>query len=454
MLNLDAMAGAAPLEGQVVQSVEPEADFASELPDAFLVDLALRHLARRGELRMASMAHLLGVGVSATDALLSRMRGLQMVEVPRRGSLDGDVSYALTDAGQRQARMAMEKCQYVGPAPVTLNEYVSSVRRQSLGQTAIHVADLRRALGDLVIDEALLPALGGALNSGKAMYLYGESGTGKTYLAEHLVRTLRGTVRVPHALYVEGEVIQVYDPTVHRAVQGSSGGSDLPRLALEEQVDGRWVEVARPVVLAGGELTLGMLDLQYDTHTRVHIAPPQMKANNGIFVVDDLGRQRVAPRELMNRWIVPLDRRVDYLGLHSGIKFECPFELKVVFSSNLSPEQLVDPAFARRLGYKIQVPELAPSQYREVVSQACARAGVPPDAQAIDHLVDRLHPFHGQSYYPCIPFDVISKIADRARYLEEPPRMTPELVEWAWGLYFGGNGVTDVSDVSAVTLAN
>lgn len=435
MLNLDSL-HVEPLATQLEAGLAEAPP--AELPEAFLTELALRHFARRGELRMAAMARLLGLGVPVTDALLNRMRALQLLEVPRRGNIEGDVSYTLTDAGHRQARMAMEKCQYVGPAPVTLGEYMAQVRRQTQSVAAVKADMLRQALGDLVIDEALLPALGGALNSGKAMYLHGESGSGKTYLAEHLVKTLRGQIKVPHAVYVEGEVVQVYDPTVHRAVASPDAPSaDERGLALEVEIDGRWVRCERPVVVAGGELTLAMLDLQYDPHTRLHVAPPQMKANNGIFVVDDLGRQRVAPRDLMNRWIVPLDRQVDFLGLHSGVKFELPFDVKVIFSSNLSPEQLVDPAFARRLGYKIHIPGLVAQQYREVVAQACARSGVPPDAASINHLVDTLHPRHDQPYFPCVPHDVIGKIADRARYLGELPRMTPELIEWAWTLYFG-----------------
>ncbi len=180
-------------------------------------------------------------------------------------------------------------------------------------------------------------------------------------------------------------------------------------------------------------------DLAYDAHTRLHTAPPQMKANNGIFVVDDLGRQRVSPHELMNRWIVPLDRRVDYLALNTGTKFAVPFDVHVVFSSNLAPEELVDPAFARRLGYKIQLIPMSAESYRAVVAQACARAGVPTDQTGIDYLVNTLHTRHHQPYLPSLPFDVISKIADRAHYLEEPPRMTPEVLDWAWANYFGGN---------------
>ena len=408
---------------------------AAGLPVSFLTDLTLRHFARLGELKLYEVAQHLGLLVPEVDGLLTHMRALTLLEVPRRGSLELDVSYALTEAGQRQARLAFEKCNYVGAAPVTLPEYVAQVREQGQHLAPVRAARLKQALSDLVIDPAMLPTLGSALNSGKAIYLYGASGTGKTYLAEHLLKTLDGHIWVPHAVYVDGEVIQVFDPLVHRRVPLAA----VPEsgFARDLSADGRWVRTERPVVISGGELTLDMLELEYDPHTRLHVAPPQMKANNGIFVVDDLGRQRVSPHELMNRWIVPLDRRVDYLALNTGTKFTVPFDVRVVFSSNLAPDKLVDPAFARRLGYKIHIAAMDADAYRAVVAQACARTGVPPDAAGIDYLVNTLHQRNFQPYLPCLPFDVISKIADRAQYLAEPARMTPELLEWAWFTYFG-----------------
>jgi hypothetical protein len=407
---------------------------AGRLPDAFLVELILRHFSRLGELKLFEVAELMGMSASRIDTLLTHMRSLQLLEVPRRGAFEGDVSYDLTEAGQRQARLAFEKCQYVGPAPVTLDEYTAQVALQSETQTSVKAAQLKAAMGDLVVAADMLPALGSAMNSGKAMYLFGDSGTGKTYLAEHLVKTLEGNIWVPHAIFLHGEVIQVYDPVVHRRVETPTGERGLAR---DLGADGRWVQTRRPVVIAGGELTLEALELEYDSHTRVHVAPPQLKANNGIFVIDDLGRQRVSARELMNRWIVPLDRHVDYLSLRTGGKFAVPFDVKVIFSSNLAPEELVDPAFARRLGYKIHIEPMEVSGYRTVIAQACQRTGVRPDAASIDFLVNTLHPRYGQPYLPCVPFDVISKIADRARYLEQPSEMKPELVEWAWHMYFG-----------------
>lgn len=408
---------------------------ASGVPDSFLVELLLRHFSRMGELRLYEITQRLGIGAIRIDSLLTHMRTLQLIEVPRRGEAEGDVSYALTDLGHKQAKTALEKCSYVGPVPVTLDEYVSRVGAQSLRLHPTTAARLIEAMGNLVIDEALLPSLGSALNSGKAIYLYGPSGSGKTYLAEHLVKTLQGHVWVPHAVYVDGEVILVFDPMVHHAVEEPV--STARSLSLDAAVDGRWVRIARPVVVVGGELTLQMLELEFEALSRVYMAPPQMKANNGILVVDDLGRQRISPRDLLNRWIVPLDRHVDYLGLHTGGKLQVPFDVTVIFASNLTPDELTDPAFSRRLGYKILIGALSQDGYRKVIAQACQRVGVEFDTQAIDFMIDRLHPSYEQDYLPCIPYDVISKIRDRAHYLGQLPRLTPELIEWAWKAYFG-----------------
>ena len=407
----------------------------ASLPVWFLNELALRHFARWGALKLHEVTHHLGLPAPAVEGLLAHMRTLALLEVPSCGSMVFDMSYVLTEVGQHQARLALDKCQYVGPAPVTLPEYAAQVFAQNRRLEPIRAACLKQAMADLVFDPAMLPTLGGALNSGKAIYLYGASGTGKTYLAEHLVKAQEGHIWVPHAIFVDGEVIRVYDPIVHRRVPLAPAVAR--RLARELSLDGRWVRTLRPVVIAGSELTLEMLSLQHDPHTRMHVAPPQLKANNGIFVVDDLGRQRVSLRELTNRWLVPLDRHVDHLALITGTKFAVPFDVSLVFSSNLTPYELSNPSFVRHLGYKIQLVSLDAEAYRVVVKQACARAKVPHDAVAIDFLVNTLHLRDAQPYLPCLPYNMISKIADRARYLEESARLTPELLEWAWQTYFG-----------------
>ena len=403
--------------------------------DVLMVDLVLRHLLRRGDLLLMDICRRMGLSRLRIDGLLSHLRTLNLVKVSRCGDLEGDVSYVLTDMGRIQAHAAVEKCQYVGVAPVTLDEYVSMVQSQSMRLQATTAQQLKAAMGDLVLDDELLPQLGSALNSGKSIYLHGPSGSGKTYLAEHMVKTLHGQIWIPHAIQVDSEIIQVFDQRVHRIVKPPV--PERRSLSRNVAMDGRWVLTERPVVMTGGELTLRMLELEFDTLSRIYVAPLQMKANNGVFVIDDLGRQRISPHELLNRWIVPLDRHVDHLGLHTGTKFQIPFDVTVIFSSNLTPEELTDPAFARRLGYKIPIKALSPQAYREVVSQACVRVGVECDRLSVDHLVEHLHPSCHQEYLPCVPYDVISKIRDRARYLDQELRLTPALLEWAWQMYFG-----------------
>jgi hypothetical protein len=249
-----------------------------------------------------------------------------------------------------------------------------------------------------------------------------------------MVRTLYGHVWVPHAVYVNGEVIQVFDPVVHKPVVAADSESS----PLERR-DARWVLSERPVVMVGGELSLEMLDLSWEPHTRQYVAPPQMKANNGILVIDDLGRQKVSARELMNRWIVPLDRKVEYLTLHTGAKFQIPFDVVVVFSSNFGPSELADPAFLRRIGYKVYVGAISEAGYREVVRQACRRAHVPFDEAAADRLVHHLHARDRIALLPCIPYDIVSKVRDRATYLGMSPQLTPDLLDWAWGAYFAAD---------------
>jgi hypothetical protein len=414
---------------------EPPSD--EGLPDSFLVDLLLRHFYQRGEIQLFELSRLAGLSRSRVEALTDHMRAAHWAEIPRRGELDGDLTFALTGAGQQQAKLAFEKCQYVGPAPVTLEQYVTMVRSQSARQAPVTQVELQAALGDVVIDEALLPTLGSALNSERAIYFHGPSGAGKTYLAEHLVKTLQGQVWVPHAIYVDGELIQVFDARVHRLVQPDPGA--VRGLSRDTTLDERWVRVHRPVVVAGGELTLAMLELEFDTLSRLYVAPAQMKANNGILVIDDLGRQRVSARELLNRWIVPLDRQLDYLGLHTGAKIEVPFDVSVIFLSNLAPQALTDPAFARRLGYKIYLGALSRAHYRCVIEQACQRLGMAFDGACADFLMDHLHRLHGQDFLACTPYDVLSKIRDRARYLKQSPVLTVALIEWAWNLYFGAS---------------
>jgi predicted ATPase with chaperone activity len=286
------------------------------------------------------------------------------------------------------------------------------------------------------------------MNSGRAIFIYGAAGSGKTYLAERLQDLLQGAIALPYAIMVDGEVVPFYDPVLHLpAQQQPEAPSGIERAV---QLDARWVRgVRRPAVLTGGELTLEMLDLRFDSVTRLYRAPPHLKANNGIFIIDDLGRQRCSPLELMNRWIVPMDRAIDYLSLHNGHTFQVPFDVVVVFSSNFLPERLSDAAFLRRLGYKIEVPALSAAHYETVFRQTCSTYGVEFDAAAFAFLLQR-HARGATPLLACYPRDLLRQVRDLARYEGTAVQLNEQVLDWAWNNYFAGANQRHGADDMAV----
>jgi hypothetical protein len=283
----------------------------------------------------------------------------------------------------------------------------------------------------VLVRDGVLDQFGAAMNSGRAIFVYGPAGSGKTYIVERLAGLLAGEVYVPFAILVGNQVIQVFDPNVHER----AGGGDEGLQFLHGAADSRWVRCKRPVVLTGGELTLQLLDLQFDHASRFYMAPPQLKANNGLFIIDDLGRQLVRPKDLMNRWIVPLDRRVDYLALHTGEKFLVPFDVAVVFSSNLQPGKLADDAFLRRLGYKIHLGALDAALYRELCRQVARALGLRCSERVIDYIVERFEA-EKRPLLACTPRDLLCQVRDRACYRGLDAEVTEPLVAWAWDNYF------------------
>lgn len=400
----------------------------------FLVELVVKILFNAGQLRLAELSSRACLAIGVLEPLLAFMRSERLCEVCRRGETETDVTYTLTELGRVRAEDCLQKSRYAGPAPVTLDAYVHQVELQSVRGMHVSRTQMREAFAGLVVQERILEQFGAAMNSSRAIFLYGPAGAGKTFLAEQLVKLLSGQVYVPHALVIDGEVLQLFDPLVHREVALEI----VPGSVLERRKhrDARWVLCQRPVVIAGGELTLSMLDLEYDERARFYHLPPQVKANNGLLIIDDLGRQLVPPHQLMNRWIVPLDRHVDYQALHSGKKFMIPFDVKVIFSTNIAPEELDDEAFLRRLGYKIFMGPLDPDDYRKIFRQVCAELDIPYDDAGFQYLLHAHHEREGRPLLACLPRDLLGQVRDRGAFGGIRPELSEALLDWAWGNYF------------------
>jgi hypothetical protein len=334
--------------------LSPETLDDTGLGEQFLLNYTLRLLYVTGVETVPEAAEYAKLPARLLSELFEQLQKRRMVEVLGPSRLHASVlRYALSDLGRERAMESMGQCQYTGPVPVRLAEYRVQVAKQALAHERSTPADLRRSFQDLVLPQELLDNLGPAINSGKAVLLYGGAGNGKTSVAEGVGRSFRQTVYLPHAIEVDGQIIRLFDPAVHEPVEEEGAGEpSLLRDAVE--VDPRWVKCRRPIVMTGGELTIEMLDLSYDEISKFYEAPAHIKATGGVFIIDDFGRQRCGTMELLNRWILPLERRVDYMTLHTGMKLELPFDQMVVFSTNFPPEELMDAAALRRINYKVQ----------------------------------------------------------------------------------------------------
>jgi hypothetical protein len=406
------------------------------LPFLFLAELLGKVLVQRGQLRLAELAAHTKLNVSVIDPLIAFLRSEKLCEVARIGNsgTDADLCYILTEAGRARAQAALGRNAYAGPAPVTLAAYVAQVKAHSVANMQVTRGAMAATFDGVVVNPVVLDQIGAGMNSGRALFLHGAAGSGKTYLAERLRDLLVGTIAVPHALMVDGEVIPFFDNVQHCVTEAAV--TEAPSLDRGSAPDMRWIRgVRRPAALAGGELTLDMLDLRFDPHTRLYQAPPHLKSNNGIFIIDDLGRQRCTPEALMNRWIVPMDRNVDYLTLHTGHTFQVPFDVIVVFSSNFVPQRLSDGAFLRRLGYKIEVPAASADEYMRLFRQACDGVGVAFDAASFDYLLT-CHRERGVPLLACYPRDLMRQLRDLARYEDRAPELSRRTLDWAWDNYF------------------
>ena len=404
------------------------------LPPIFVGRLVLKSTMLNGNSSFADLSQRHRLPVAVLEDILAFLVREHLAEITHRGATDIDVHFRLTEAGRSTAAEELARCTYCGPAPVSYESYVEIVRAHAIRNQHVSRSHVHAAFADVRVEPALLDAAGASLNAGRPLMLYGPAGSGKTYIAERLGKLLQGDVPIPYAIYVSGEVIQLYDPLLHR--DASSQGSSVPG-------DKRWRLCQRPVVISGGELTLDGLDLRYDSAAGFYQAPPHMKANMGLYVVDDLGRQRVAAKDLLNRWLMPLDRGVDLFTLHSGMRFSAPFEVWPVFSTNFDPADIGDEAFLRRLGSKLRLGPLSIENYQAVFEGCCAGYGLTSSQAAFDYLLRELHEPSGKPLLACYPSDLLSLVSASAQYRDAAREVTADSLQEAWHSYFGSNAAIE-----------
>jgi hypothetical protein len=398
----------------------------------FLAELLGKHLLTAGVLTTSQLIERMGLAGPIINQVVNFMRSEGRVEVRSRQGLDAELRYGLTDKGRDEANDAMARGGYVGPVPVPLRDYVALVGKQSVHGHRVTREAVQDAFAGMVISEELLDRLGPAMNSKRAIILYGHAGTGKTFTARKLASLLNGLVLVPHAISVNETVVEVFDPLCHEQLAFSNPPD---RALLDQGFDGRYVACERPIVMVGGELAAEMLELQHDRSSGTYMAPIQLKANNGFLLIDDLGRQRIEPTVLFNRWIVPMDLRQDSLMTSRGHHFSVPFDVVLVFSTNLRPEDIADQAFLRRLGYKIEFLPVQPGQYKQIWQRVCAEQSIAYDGGLVDYVIEQLHRRRHVPLLPCHPRDLLGMAIDRTTYLGRG-RLDKETLRWAWDNYF------------------
>lgn len=396
--------------------------------------LVLKNLYFRGEVSGRELSRLLGVAYSLVEPIIDHLKRERYIESKRASSI-GSISayFANTDSGRARAREALEANQHLGPVAVPLSQYEAGVQQQKIKPGWMSEGRLRKAFSGAVVSEDFLGQFGPAVNSFKSMLIYGKPGNGKTFLAEQLARIDSDAVYIPYYIESDGQIIKVFDPLHHETVDEASSSIFLTD---DPQYDPRWVKCKRPFLTTGGELTLPMLDLMYVEGAKIYDAPYQFKANNGIYLVDDFGRQVVSPAQLLNRWIYPLDRGIDYLSFRTGTKVAVPFECFLVFSSNLNPEDLGDEAFLRRLDYKMFMSNPAPDEFVTILRDFCAQRDLECSDETVQHILREHYDKAGRKMRRCHPRDVIRVVIDLISYEKRPYELTTELIDRAYRMKF------------------
>ncbi|MBX9790837.1 MAG: AAA family ATPase [Pirellulales bacterium] len=401
------------------------------LTDTQVEALILKFLFNTGEATGRLIADQTRLPFKLIETLLRQMKHDQLV-VYKGAAPMNDYTYTITDMGRERGRREFEHCTYFGAAPVSLEEYIASVKAQSIEHQQCNVDDLRRAFADLLLSQRMLNRLGPAVNSGRGLFLYGAPGNGKTSIAERITKAFGQTIWIPRALGIDGDILRLFDPSTHEEMplEAQDGLLDHRR------IDKRWVRIRRPTIVVGGELRMENLEITLNGNTNISEAPLQMKSNCGVLVIDDFGRQRIRTDELLNRWIVPLEKRYDFLNLASGKKIQVPFDQLIIFSTNLEPKDLVDDAFLRRIPYKIDVQDPSEDQFRELFQLMAPKLGFVYHEDPVDYLIDKHYRAKQRPFRCCQPRDLLLQVKNFCAYQGQSPEMTRENFDFAVENYF------------------
>lgn len=402
------------------------------IPPAMLEKIIMRFLFQVGAETGRRIASQLRLPFKVIEPLLKQLRQDKHIDLTGTTST-GDSEFCITESGRDRARRYAEECTYFGSAPVSLEDYVASVSAQSIAGQIVTREDLKRAFKGLIINENMMNRLGPAINSGRGMFLFGEPGNGKTSIAERVTGAFGTTVWIPRAISIEGEIMRIYDPAVHEEVEDPQQNSGL----LDSlDIDRRWVQVKRPTVIAGGELTMNELEISLNPTSKICESPLQVKSNCGTLVIDDFGRQKMPVDMLLNRWIVPLEKRYDFLNMPNGKKIQVPFDQLIVFSTNLEPKDLVDGAFLRRIPYKIEVPDPSEDEFRNLFAIMCEKLGFAHDPKAINYLIETHYKAARRPFRLCQPRDLLLQVKNYCNFHAITPRLSNDAFDAAVLNYF------------------
>jgi predicted ATPase with chaperone activity len=412
------------------------------LDQPFLFELILRTIFNRGQITGGAIADAVAVPHTVLSPVLQAMRKQALIDIVGQKGASGDASFVYEikpPKGSAALQEALDKTNYIGPCPVPFADYVESVLAQTVKKLVVTRRSIRKAFEDLVITDEVFNEIGPAINSAASIFFFGYPGNGKTSIAERITRLMGDTIYIPHAVEANGQIIKVYDPILHTTVQEElplDGGGFETLFKKAGDYDRRFVKVKRPTIVVGGELSLPMLDLRYNAIGKFYEAPLQMKSNGGIFMIDDFGRQQMRPMDLLNRWIVPLEKKYDYLSTTTGTKIEVPFDEILIFSTNLDPTQLADEAFLRRIKFKIEIRDPDEQQYRLIWELVCKGRKVDLDPGGVDYLIDKWYRPKNRPFRMCQPRDILDQMISIAKYNMERVNFSPDLIDAACMTYF------------------